>query len=253
MMQNKPELWRDLLPHKSKEAHKYDHGYALIYGAPELTGATVLAASACARMGTGLVTILSDGKGDVFRTIAPPHILVRDDIQWSSDKVTAKLYGPGGLCVTPDFDSDILTILDADALLNLPDRLKPNFILTPHEGEFQKAFPELAGNKIEKAQEAAKQKNCYIVLKGSETIIATPDGKYAVNMADAPWLATAGTGDVLAGMITGLIARHMPVFEACCAAVWIHGECGKDFGQGLVATDLIDLIPKILEKKKVYL
>lgn len=241
---NHPELWRDLIPLKTKESHKYTHGHALIYGAPELTGATYLAASACARIGTGLVTVLAGRKvADIYRTILPAHILVRNDLEWSDSRVIAKLYGSGGLSVIPDYQSDLPVVLDADALANLPKKLKPNYILTPHEREFDRAFPDIKGSRIEKAKSAARSINAHIVLKGAETVIATPDSQYVVNDHASPYLATAGTGDVLAGMITGLVTQNMPVFEACAAAVWIHGECARRFGIGLVASDLVDLIP----------
>lgn len=248
MNKNHQKIWKKFLPLKACENHKYHYGHALIYGARDLTGATNLAASACARIGTGLVTVISDHKADVYRSILPPHILVRNDAGWQSKTVTAKLYGPGGVSIIPDYSSDTLTILDAEAILEAPATLQPNFILTPHEGEFQKAFPDISGDKLDKAKKAAKQKGCYIVLKGQQTIIADPDGRYVINEADAPWLATAGTGDVLAGMITGLIAQKMPIFEACCAAVWIHEKTAREFGSYLIASDLLDQLPKVLKK-----
>ena len=245
---NTPDIWRHLLPIKTEESHKYSHGHTLIYGAPALTGATRLAASSCARVGTGLVTVLSDqNTTDIYRAALPAHILVRNNLDWHDPRVSAKIYGPGGLPVTPDFDSVLPVVLDADALSNLPDTLTPNYILTPHEGEFERAFPHINGTKLEKAQQAAKVMNAHIVLKGSQTIITNPDGRSTINTHASPWLATAGTGDVLAGMIGGLVAQNMPIFEACCAAIWIHGECGHRFGAGLVASDLIDIIPAVLQ------
>jgi len=246
---NHPDQWRHLIPVKTKDSHKYTHGHALIYGAPKLTGATRLAAAACTRMGTGLVSVLADKKtADIYRCTLPAHILVRDDLKWTDPRVTARLYGCGGLPVTPDYSADLPTLLDADALKKLPDVLKPNYILTPHEGEFTAAFPTTKGTAIERAQKMARQLNAHIVLKGAKTVISCPDGRYMINEANAPQLATAGTGDVLAGMITGLIAQHMPIFESACAAVWIHEACARHFGTGLVAGDLVDLIPIVLQK-----
>lgn len=246
---NSPDLWKNLLPHKEAKQHKYDHGHALIYGAPTLTGATHLAATACARIGTGLVTVLAPlNKADLYRAILPPHILVRDDIAWHDKRVTAKLYGPGGLSVKPDFLSAIPTVLDADALSDLPEKFSPQFVITPHQGEFDRAFPAVTGSRIERAQKTARALNCHLILKGSETIIAGPDGKTVTNTHASPWLATAGSGDVLAGMITGLLAQKMPVFEACCAAVWVHGDCALELGSYLVAEDLEKLIPRVLNK-----
>lgn len=249
MNKNTLEIWQNLMPTKTKDSHKYTHGHALIYGAPKMTGASNLAARSCARMGAGLVSVLSDKKNaDIYRIILPAHIIVRRDLTWFDERVTVRLYGSGGLSIKPDFKSDLPSVLDADALKELPSKLKPNYILTPHEGEFTKAFPGIRGSSIERAQKAAKQINAHIVLKGAQTIIAAPNGNYVVNESHASCLATAGTGDVLAGMITGLVAQQMPIFEACCAAVWIHGECGRYFGIGLVASDVPEIIPVILNK-----
>lgn len=249
MNKNIPENWQHLIPIKTKDSYKYVHGHALIYGAPKMTGATNLAASACARMGAGLVSVLANKKiSDIYRTILPAHIIIQNDLKWFDKRVTARLYGSGGLPVKPDFNSDIPTVLDADALKKLPLILKPNYVLTPHQGEFEKTFPYIKGIEVERSLEAARQINAYVVLKGAKTVIAAPDGRYAINESDAPYLATAGTGDVLAGMITGLIAQKMPIFEACCAAVWIHSKCAHHFGMGLVSTDLVDIIPIILQK-----
>ncbi len=241
--------WQDLLPVKTEDSHKYTHGHLLIYGAPELTGATRLAASAAARIGAGLVSVLaSENTANIYRSTLPAHILVRSDLSWKDERITAKLYGCGGLPVEPDFAAKIPVVLDADALYNLPENLPSNYTLTPHEGEFNQAFPDITGDKIKRAVRAAKQINAHVVLKGAKTVIAAPDGQYVVNNNACAYLASAGTGDVLAGMIAGLLAQNMPVFEANCAAVWIHGECGKYIGAGLVASDIPDIIPYILKK-----
>ena len=248
MQENIPDLWRHLLPEKKKDAHKYDSGFAFVYGTENLTGATRLVASACARMGAGLVTVLCEPKAAaIYKSSLPAHIMVRDDLAWYHDKVSVKIYGPGGIPVTPDFNADVSTILDADALVDLPETLSEKYILTPHEGEFEKAFPDLQGSREEKAIQAAKKTKAYIVLKGAQTIIACPSGKHIVNSHASPLLATAGSGDVLAGMIGGLVAQNMPAFQACCAATWIHGECAYRFGKGLVAEDLISMIPCVLQ------
>jgi|AntRauTorckE6833_2_1112554.scaffolds.fasta_scaffold16854_2 NAD(P)H-hydrate repair Nnr-like enzyme with NAD(P)H-hydrate dehydratase domain len=244
---NHPDLWRAQLPAKTKDSHKYQHGHALIYAAPELTGATCLAATACARMGTGLVTVLADADiVSVYRTVLPAHILVRGDLDWQDSRVTARLYGSGGLSVIPDFTAGIPVVLDADALSNLPRLLTKNYILTPHDGEFDRAFPDFKGSRLDRAKAAAAESGAHIVLKGAESIIVAPDGRYVINHHATPHLASAGTGDVLAGMITGFLARDMPVFEAACASVWIHGECGRRIGSGLVASDISDQIPAVM-------
>lgn len=247
-MKNTPERWIESFPRLKSDGHKYNRGHALIYAAPELTGASRLAVSACARIGAGLVTLLCAPKQvTIYRTTLPPHIMVRDDLAWMDSRVTARLYGPGGLSTKPDFTSELPVVLDADALASLPKKLQPNYILTPHEGEFCRAFPQITGTREERAQKIAKKMNAQIVLKGAQTIIAAPDGRIALNSNAPPTLATAGSGDVLAGMIAGLLAQEMPAFEAACAAVWIHGNAAQKFGPGLVANDLPDLIPNVLQ------
>jgi hydroxyethylthiazole kinase-like uncharacterized protein yjeF len=248
MQTNHPDLWKSLFPAKKPEGHKYDSGHALIYGAPQLTGATRLAAESCARMGAGLTTVLAPKKiAPIYRAALPAHIMVRDDLKWSDARVTARLHGPGGLSAKPDFKSELPTVLDANALQNLPRTLGSQYVLTPHEGEFSSAFPSLAGLGVEKAMEASRFINAIVVLKGAKTVIVAPDGRAVINANSSPVLATAGTGDVLAGMIAGLLAQGMDPFGAACAAVWMHGEAGKRFGMGLVASDLPGLIPGILQ------
>jgi len=243
-LENAPALWADQIPRKTANTHKYDYGHALIYGAPELTGATRLAAEACARMGAGLTTVLGGEKGDVYRAALPAHIIVRDDPGWMDERISARLYGPGGLPCEVDFRQEIPTVLDADALADLPEKLSGDYILTPHEGEFAKAFPGIKGSKLEKARQAAQQSGAIILLKGPDTVIAHPDGRAVINTHSSGHLATAGTGDVLAGMITGLLALGMEPFDAACAAVWLHGEAGREIGAGLVASDLLKSLKK---------
>lgn len=249
MQINTPDVWLEQLPTKTAKSHKYHSGHAVIYGAPALTGATRLAAEACARIGAGLVSVLATPESaPIYKSSLPPHILIRDNLAWRDPRVNAVLYGSGGLPCPPIYDErNRRTVLDADALHDLPKKLNPNYILTPHEGEFARAFPNYTGSKAECAVAAARDTDAYLILKGHETIIAAPDGRYVINTHAPPSLATAGTGDVLAGMVTGLVAQGMPNFEACCAAVWIHGACALQFGIGLVASDLPGLIPRILQ------
>lgn len=248
-MQNTPALWLSHFPRRMTDSHKYTAGHAVIYAAPELTGATRLAAEACARIGAGLVTVLApESVVNVYRASLPAHILVRQDLQWWDKKVTATLYGSGGISEAVRVKERVAAVLDADALAALPPALNPLCVLTPHEGEFALTFPDIHGSREARARQAALESGAIVVLKGAETVIAAPDGRLAVNCHASPALATAGTGDVLAGMITGLLAQGMPGFEAACAAVWIHGDCALRFGSGLVASDLPDLIPAAVQE-----
>lgn len=247
---NNPNLWLSEFPQKSVDGHKYDYGHALIYAAPELTGATRLAAQACARIGAGLTTVLcSPETSSIYKSTLPAHIMVRDEYDWFDKRVTARLFGPGGLAKGVRVLLNRPAVIDADALLGLPQDLHENIVLTPHEGEFSRAFPEIAGTREERALAVAQKTGAVVVLKGRETLIASPDGQVVVNKCASPYLATAGTGDVLAGIITGLLAQGMSGFSAACAGVYVHGSASLMIGPGLVASDLEKKIVEVLKEE----
>ena len=268
--ENHPDLWKAQFPHKKPDDHKYKHGHAVIVGATKMTGATRLAAEACARIGAGLTTVIAPQEaGGVYRRTLPPHVIVEDrgnglTGHLADDRRNAVLIGPGaGLEDVAALQTDIIDVLksqkmivlDADAITafqtdreKLYSMLNKRCILTPHEGEFSRLFPGMTGIKTKRAQEAARRTGAIIVVKGPDTVIAAPDGRLVVNTNAPPWLATAGTGDVLAGIVTGLAAQGMESFDAACAAVWMHGEAARLFGEGLVASDITSKIPEVLRE-----
>ncbi|MEP1208575.1 MAG: NAD(P)H-hydrate dehydratase [Rhizobiaceae bacterium] len=248
---NSPDLWRSVLPVPDHEAHKYHRGYVGIYAAPELTGATRLAAAACNRIGAGLVSVVATSRADVYRTCLPADIMVQSQ---RPEKADTGLAGSGG--VTGDHMQEMLAgshlkarVFDADAMPSMDQlsRLDESCILTPHRGEFERVFGPISADFAAAASQAARESGAIVVLKSADTIIAGPKGQLVCNSHASPYLAKAGTGDVLAGLIAGLLAQNMPHFDACCAAVWIHGEAAQRFGPGLIASDIADLVPEILQ------
>lgn len=252
-MKNELGLWVDKLPRPTPDGHKYQRGHALVLASDTLTGATRLAAGACNRIGAGLVSVRSQDKADLFRTILPADMMVQDDNGAALKGLSAILAGSGGF--TPWHEQQLLGdqsgavwVLDAEAIKWWVGArpIERTAILTPHDGEFAKAFPDIIGARTERALEAAMASDAIIALKGAETVIAAPDGRVVLNAHASPYLAKAGTGDVLAGMVTGLIAQGMAPFEAVCASVWMHGEAARRFGPGLTAADLEGELPDIL-------
>lgn len=265
---NAPSLWKKSFPFPAPDANKYTRGHAIVMGgALATTGAARLAALGALRSGAGLVSIAcSQDALPVYamtltavmtKPIDKPNKLAAllDD-----KRVTATLIGPGYGTgeATREQTLQILShkkpcVIDADAISVFEANPKPLFaaiagptVLTPHEGEFERLF-NAKGSKPQRVIKAAKQSGAVVLLKGNDTVIAAPDGRVAVN-ANAPvWLATAGSGDVLAGIITGLLAQGMPAFEAACAGAWIHGEAATQFGPGLIAEDLPAALAPVLK------
>lgn len=255
MQNNVIALWRSHFPIPPDTAHKYDRGHAVIFGAPELTGATRLAAAACSRIGAGLVTVLANNLAEVYRASLPADIMVRCCKLDELCKLRVMLGGPGGIDLNHKAMlykniPGIRRVFDASAIPKKPDWsvLDKTCVLTPHQGEFDQAFADIDGVPQDRVRRAAKACGAVIILKGAQTFLAHPDGRVATYNHPNPYLAKAGTGDVLAGFVTGLLAQGMPVFDAACSAVWIHSEAGRRLGPGLTACDLEHKVPEILKE-----
>ncbi len=272
MLTNAPELWRAQLPQPSTASHKYTRGHAVISGGPiTCAGATKIAATCALRAGAGLVSVACNASAlpvyaASFASVMTKLTAHEDDYRdlISDERVSALLIGPGaGVCdstkqrVASALATTKPTVLDADALsvfagdaIGLKALLNPACVLTPHEGEFARLFDgviDMAQPRETRAARAAEMMGCVVVLKGAETIIAAPDGRAVINHHASPYLATAGSGDALAGIITGLLAQGMPSFEAACAAVWLHGDVGQRVGAGLIAEDIAAHLPASLQ------
>lgn len=257
----KPTLnTRPILPRPGEKDHKYTRGHVLIMGG-KMPGAARLAMRAARRMGAGMVTVAAPADSLPFYTEADPGILIQktENIDLPTYAETKKLaavligcgYGVGDqTCdrVRQVLALNVPTVLDADGLTSfktLPP-LHEKCVLTPHEGEFAHIFFPIT-DRVENAVRAAKQAGAVVVLKGAETVIAHPDGRAVVNKNAPAWLASAGTGDVLAGMILGLLGQGMAPFEAACAAVWLHGEAATRIGRGLIAEDIPEKLSDLLK------
>ncbi len=263
--ENAPANWLDHLPEQSLSDHKYSRGHVVISGGSEMTGAARLAARAARRLGAGLVTIAADEHvKDIYLAGDPGCMFSPLGDQTFEDAISdsrrnAVLVGPGNGINDETRHRTITalrakkaTVIDADALtifaddpVSLFNWIKGPTVLTPHEGEFARLFDN-RDDKLTNARNAAQQSGAVVLLKGADTVIAEPDGRVAINSNAPATLATAGSGDVLAGLITGLMAQGMPAFEAACAGAWLHGEVARQFGAGLIAEDITENIPKVL-------
>ena len=268
--ENVPRLWRDRLPRPARDVHKYSRGHVMVLsGGPSATGAARLSAMAAARAGAGAVTLLSPADAVAVNAAHLTSIMLRevdtiDDIlsAFETRRASAIVYGPGlsddvetahrlirllheaQPCPPTVVDASALTALGRDRALLKPPAAgwRCGLVLTPHAAEFARLFPDLDAtavpSKLVRARSAASRSQAVIVYKGPDTVIAAPDGRAAINGNGTPLLATAGSGDVLSGIIAGLLAQGMPPFEAACAAVWMHAEAAGRFGHGLIAEDL---------------
>ncbi len=235
---------RPMLPFPQSDDHKYRRGMVLV-ASGDMPGAAMLAAISAQRAGAGYVIL------DADNAQSAPHSIVRRsfDAALADQRTSAVVIGPGlGQSerargqLAAAIASKLPLVIDADGLnlldlASLSNRTEP-LILTPHESEFARLFGASSGSKIDRTRDAAKRSGATIILKGSDSVVAAPDGRVAVNPAASPWLASAGTGDVLAGIAGAMLARGLPAFEAACAAVWLHSDAARRAGPALIADDL---------------
>ena len=265
---NGTHLWRQLLPRRGPDSHKYHFGHALVLGGPkEITGAARLAARAALRAGAGLVSVAC--APDALATYAAQltAVMTKPVVDGpaalaallADTRLNAVLAGPGlGVGVgTREAVRAILAtgrpaVLDADALTSFADDraaflglLHGRVVLTPHDGEFARLF-DVKGDRLTRALAASRASGAVVLLKGGDTVVAAPDGRAAISPHAPPSLATAGTGDVLGGVILGLLAQGLPAFEAAAAGVWLHAAAAEGAGPGLIAEDLSERLPRVL-------
>jgi hydroxyethylthiazole kinase-like uncharacterized protein yjeF len=273
---NEPDFWLRYYPRLKAEGHKYDRGHAVVVSGPmESTGAARMAARAALRMGSGLVSLATSKAAFYINAAQVTSIMLAvfdgapglADIFQSDLRRNAVLIGPGAGNSQETRDnvaavlaSEATAVIDAEGLTAFEGRSQELFtliqnrsaatILTPHRGEFDRLFPELgnAESKLEQAKRAAEISGGVMVFKGPDTVVAAPDGLSAISESAPPWLATAGSGDVLAGMITGLCAQSMSPFDAAAASVWMHSELARAFGPGLIAEDMAEMLPALLQR-----
>ena len=264
---NAPALWRDRFPRPPPAGHKYSRGHAVVVGGgAATTGAARLAARAALRAGAGLVTVTTPPEALQVYAAALTAVMtavVDDDVAFAGflddPRRNAVLVGPGNGVndttrrrVRAALSAGKTCILDADAITVFKDAPEQLFnaisspcLLTPHEGEFGRIFGH-QGDRVARARAAAAESGAAVLLKGPDTVIAGADGRAAINENAPPELATAGSGDVLAGIALGLMAQGMAPFDAGCAAAWLHGAAAARFGPGLIAEDLCETLPAAL-------
>jgi hydroxyethylthiazole kinase-like uncharacterized protein yjeF len=271
LFENGADLWLAKFPWPAVTAYKHTRGrLGVVSGEAWSTGAARLAARAGLRVGAGLVTLLSPPESLTVNAAHLEAIMLEPfetdlELEAIGSRLEAAVIGPAagvseatlanvlalartGAALV--IDADGLTVFreEPDELFSVLDR---DDVLTPHQGEFERVFPGLlktSPERISATRAAAASAQAIVLLKGPDTVIAAPDGRAAVNTNGSPWLATAGSGDVLAGLIGGLMAQGMESFLAACAGVWIHGACAEAFGPGLISEDLPDLVPMVLKR-----
>jgi len=277
---NEPPLWLAHWPRPGAASHKYDRGHAVVVsGGPTTTGAARLAAGAALRAGAGLVTVASPRSAVLVNAAHLTAVMLRPvdgaaalAAMLADRRFTAVALGPGagvgeatrGLALAA-LDGCRAVVLDADALTSFREAPQALFaaiaavperpvLMTPHDGEFARLFPDLAATegerraKTDRARLAAARSGAVVLLKGADTVIAAPDGRAAINHDAPPWLATAGSGDVLTGIAAGLLAGGMPAFEAAAMAAWMHGAAADAVGPGLIAEDLAPALRGVIAR-----
>lgn len=258
---NVPDLWT--LPQRATESHKYTSGHVTVLGGSVMTGAARLAADAARRAGAGLVTIAALGSVDVYRAGSPGTIVSDEPLAalLADPRRMVWVCGPGlggdaaraalplllGAGRTVVGDADVFSAFAGD-----PDRLRGAAVLTPHAGEFGRAFGAPGVDRVAAVRAAARLTGAVVLLKGPDTIVGSPDGRAAINASAPPWLATAGAGDVLAGLIAGLLAQGMPTWEATCAAAYLHGRAAAAAGPGMVAEDLLPTLRHAIGEPEIH-
>jgi hydroxyethylthiazole kinase-like uncharacterized protein yjeF len=269
--ENGPAVWRAQFPWPKTNTHKTERGrMVVVSGDAWSTGAARLAARAGLRIGAGMVTVLSPPDACAANAAHLEAVMLkpfadRAALLHAADTCDVAVIGPGA-GITQETRLNLLAlaaagpalVVDADifsVFRQAPEALfkvlTPRDVMTPHAGEFERIFPSLlksSPDKIGATRAAAKASGAVVLLKGADTVVAAPDGRAVVNTNAAPWLATAGAGDTLAGFIAGLIAQGMDSFSAACAGAWIHAEIGRDFGPGLIAEDLPQGAPAVLRR-----
>ncbi len=252
---NLSTLWR--LPALTADSHKYTRGHVTVVGGAKMTGAARLAAEAARRAGAGMVTIAACGAADTYRS-GEPGLLVSEAVipgLLTDDRRKVWVCGPGlgaddARRVFPALlAANRIVVGDADvfsAFAGNPDGLRGVAVLTPHAGEFARVFGAPAHDRLSAARAAAARTGAVVLLKGADTIITAPDGRAAINLSAPPWLATAGAGDVLSGLIGGLLAQGMPAWEAAAAGAYLHGRAAALAGPGLIVEDLLPALIRAL-------